>query len=277
MDTPSSAGSDRPSRRRVLAAGATTLGVAVAGCAGFTGPDVTETSSRNYDRPSGTVSIENRNGDVAVAPHDGDAVLVEVRKRGRTQEAVDAVTVEGEVEEGDLTVRTTVAEGARNVSVDLEVRIPDGGIVGSVATSNGDVDVREVSGDVRATTSNGEARVVDVDGYVTVQSSNGDAEARGTTGVDGARAANGDVRVEVYALRGATDLTTGNGDVEAGVVPDLDATVLATVGNGDLDVEVDLDRANVSARQVRGRLGEGGPLLTLTSANGDLRLYELPA
>lgn len=122
---------------------------------------------------------------------------------------------------------------------------------------------------------NGDARAIDVEGYVTVRSSNGDAEARGTTGLAGARSANGDVHVEVYALRGATDVTSANGDVETGVAPDLDATVLATVGNGDPDVEVELDDAGVSARQARGRLGEGGPLLTLTSANGDVRLYEL--
>jgi hypothetical protein len=38
---------------------------------------------------------------------------------------------------------------------------------------------------------------------------------------------------------------------------------------------VELDGASVSERQARGRLGDGGPLLTLTSANGDVRLYEL--
>lgn len=272
METPSSPA--RHTRRRLLAVGATG-GIGLAGCLGFVGPDVTEASSQTFDRPEGDVVVENRNGDVEVEPHEGDGVVVEIRKRGRSQEALDAVAVEGEVADGDLTVRAVYGDRFRNVSVDLRVQVPGGGSVGSVGTANGDVVVREVSGDVRAVTSNGNVRVLDVDGYVTVRSSNGDAEARGTTGVDGARSANGDVMVEVYALRGATDLTSGNGDVVAGVAPGLGAEVFATVGNGALEVEIDLDRANVSARQARGRLGDGGPLLTLTSANGDVRLYEL--
>jgi hypothetical protein len=263
-------------RRRLLAVGATAA-AGLAGCVGFAGPDVTESSSRTFDAPGGVVSVENRNGDVAVEPHDGegDGVAVEIRKRGRSQAAVDAVSVEGANEEGDLVVRTVYDDRLRNVSVDLSVRVPEGTAVGSVETGNGDAVVRSVTGDVRAVTSNGDARAIDVDGYVTVRSSNGDAEARGTTGLAGARSANGDVGVEVYDLRGATDATSANGDVEAGVAPDLDATVFATAGNGDLDVEVELDDASVSARQARGRLGDGGPLLTLTSANGDVRLYEL--
>jgi hypothetical protein len=261
-------------RRRLLAAGATAA-AGLAGCLGFVGPDVTESGSLTFDVPDGAVAVENRNGDVEVEPHEGDGVLVEYRKAGRSQAAVDAVTVEGAVEDGDLVVRSVSGDRFRNASVDLTVLVPEGGRVGSVATGNGDTVVSGVTGDVRASTANGEARAVDVDGYVTVQSGNGDAEARGTTGLSGARSANGSVSVEVYALRGATDVTSGNGDVEAGLAPGLDAEVLATVGNGDIDVEVELDGASVAANRIRGRLGDGGPLLTLTTGNGDVRLYEL--
>jgi hypothetical protein len=37
---------------------------------------------------------------------------------------------------------------------------------------------------------------------------------------------------------------------------------------------VELEGASVAANRVRGRLGDGGPLLTLTTGNGDVRLYE---
>lgn len=275
--TPALPGLASPTRRRLLAVGSTALATSAAGCLGFVGPDVTEAGSMTFDAPEGVVSVENRNGDVEVEPGEGDDVVVEIRKRGRSRAAVDAVAVEGEPTDGDLLVRTVHGDGVRDVSVDLTVRVPDGSAVGSVGTSNGDAAVRAVTGDVRASTTNGDARVVDVDGYVTARSNNGDVEVRGTTGLSGARSANGNVRVEVYALRGATDVTVGNGDLEAGVAPDLDASVLATVGNGDLEVEVELDGASVSRRQVRGRLGDGGPLLTLTSANGDVRLHALGA
>ncbi|MFC7227843.1 DUF4097 family beta strand repeat-containing protein [Salinirubellus salinus] len=270
------------SRRRFLAASGLVGAVGLAGCAGFTGPDVVEDDTQTYS-VSGydAVRLENRNGDVRVEAGDADLdqVTVEIHKRGRSQEAIDAVTVEDTVEDGLLTLESVYEDDFRfaNASARLVVTLPDGVSLLSARTVNGDVSARGVVGDARLSSGNGDAEAVDVDGYVTVESANGDAVARGTTGVAGAQTANGEVDVEVYDIRDDVTLSSGNGDVEAGVGPALDADVELSVGNGDVEAEVELADSESSRRSISGRLGEGGPTLRCSSGNGDVRLYALEA
>jgi hypothetical protein len=268
-----------PSRRRTFLTG---LGLAatsaLAGCAGFAGPTVVENSTQSYSRGDyDAVAVGNRNGDVRVEPaaSDTEEVTVEIRKRGRSQDALDRVAVESTVEDGLITVESVYENQFSGVSVRLVVSVPEGLTVQSARTGNGDVVVDGVVGDVTAATGTGDAEAVDVDGYVTVESANGDAVARGTTGIAGGSSGNGDVEVEVFALREDVSLSTGNGEVAAGVAADLDADVVLSVGNGDIEEDVDLTDRSGDRNRVTGRLGDGGPELTLSSGNGDVRLYPL--
>jgi hypothetical protein len=270
-----------PSSRRTFLTG---LGLAatsaLAGCAGFTGPDVEENSTQTYSLGGyDAVTVQNRNGDVRVEAGDADLdrVTVEIRKRGRSQDALDAVTVEDTVADGLLTVESVYEDdfSFSNASVRLVVTLPEGISLVSTRTVNGDAHAEGVVGDARISSGNGDAEAIDVDGYVTVESANGDAVARGTTGIAGARTANGEVDVEVYAIREDVTLSSGNGDVEAGVGPNLDAEVDLSVGNGDVESEVELTDQESGRRSITGRLGDGGPTLTCSSGNGDVRLYAL--
>lgn len=268
------------SRRRFLAASGLLGAVGLAGCAGFTGPDVVENATQSYSLGGyEAVRVDNRNGDVRVEAGDADLdrVTVEIRKRGRSQDALDAVTVEDSVADGLLTLESVYENDFvfATASVRLVVTLPEGISLLAARTANGDVTARDVTGDATLSSGNGDAEAIDVDGYVTVESANGDAIARGTTGIDAGRTANGDVEVEVFALRGDVTLSSGNGNVEAGVGPALDADVELSVGNGDVESEVDLTDEESSRRSISGRLGDGGPLLRLTSGNGDVRLYAL--
>lgn len=269
-----------PSSRRTFLAGAGLVATtALAGCAGFVGRDVTENSTQSYSPGAyDAVTIENRNGDVRVEPATSgrEEVEVEIQKRGRSQDALDAVSVEDTVEGGVLTLESVYENRFSDVSVRLVVLLPEGISLASAATANGDVRAERVTGDASLSSANGDAEAVDVDGYVDLSSANGDAIARGTTGVTGASTANGDVEVELFDLRDDVELSSGNGDVEAGVAPDLDADVELSVGNGDIEEEgVEFTSRSSSPNRVQGRLGEGGPTLSCSSGNGDVRLYTL--
>jgi hypothetical protein len=266
----------RPSRRRLLSLGAALGTVTLAGCLGFTGPAVSERSSRSipvdgFDR----LAVAGRNGDVTVERAPGDTVELEVEKRGRTQAAIDRLDVVNEVVDGRLQVTVEYPDTLSNVVVDLSVALPEGVALSSAQTGNGDATVRGVSGDATVTSANGDARALEVDGFVTVESANGDAVARGTTGVVAGRTANGDVDVEVFALRDLAEFTNANGSIDVGVASDLDASVTLSVGNGDINVDADLDVTAERRDRIEGRLGDGGPRLRASSGNGDVRLYEL--
>lgn len=268
-----------PSSRRTFLAGAGLVTTtALAGCAGFAGPTVTENSTQTYSPGAyDAVAVENRNGDVRVEPATSgrEEVEVEIRKRGRSQDALDAVSVADTVDDGVLTLESEYENRLSNVSVRLVVLLPEGISLASVETGNGDVRAERVVGDASLSSANGDAEAVDVDGYVDVSSANGDAIARGTTGVAGASTANGEVDVEVFALREDVECSSGNGDVEVGVAPGLDAEVELTVGNGDIEDEVSFSQRSSSPNRVEGRLGEGGPTLSCSAGNGDVRLYTL--
>ncbi len=124
-----------------------------------------------------------------VEPATGETVTVGIRERGRSQEALDRVTVESTVEDGVNTVAAVSENQLSNVSVRLVFGVPEGLTLESARTGNGDVTA---------------------DGIVD------DATARGTTGI--------------------------------------------------------ADRSG-DRNRVTGRLGDGGPRLTLSSGNGDVRLY----
>jgi hypothetical protein len=266
----------RWSRRRVLAAGAALSLPALAGCLGFVGPSVSETRTDSFAVDGfEAVEVLNRNGDVTVESGDGEGVELRAVKRGRTRSALDRVEVTDSVADGVLTLESVYGNDLSDVAVRLTVSLPETVTLRAARTGNGDVTAREVTGDATVSTSNGDAMATDVDGFVTVESANGDAVARGTTGVLGGRTANGDVDAEVFAIRNEAAFTNANGDVEVGVGPDLHADVSLAVGNGDIELDADLDVRERSENRVVGRLGDGGPRLRASAGNGDVRLYEL--
>lgn len=251
-------------RRRALlvglAAGATT---ALAGCTdagSLLGDPVQETRERDFDVPDAArVRVENENGDV------------DVTGREKREASVDAVvTAPGEDRLGDVTVSVTenadeigvdvdIAGSTSNVSVDLDVRVPEDAPLAPVVTTNGDVEIRGVAAVEAA------------------RSSNGSVSVRNAGPVESVTTENGDVHADVPApLVGDVLLRTENGDVDAAVSPDVDAAVEARTENGDVSVSgLDLADANVSETRVAGTLGDGTNDLTAVATNGGVTLESL--
>ena len=119
----------------------------------------------------------------------------------------------------------------------VQVRTSDGdirvqGVVGDVElrTSNGRVEASALGGDVIATSSNGDVRVVDAVGAVQARSDNGSVTVRGAASVQ-AHSSNG--RVEVEDVAGEVKATSSNGDVK---VADARSDITAESSNGDVRV-----------------------------------------
>ncbi|WP_267641973.1 DUF4097 family beta strand repeat-containing protein [Haloarchaeobius amylolyticus] len=263
------------SRRHLLGAGATALTVGLAGCTGF----ATSTAVRQdqYVVDGGTLAVETENGDVTVAPIDGDQLDVKYTMRTLgTTGAFDRVSVTVDTgEENSVVAR--VADGgffAQSVSVDLEIGVPEGVRVTSARSRNGDVTVRNVAGDLVAETSNGDVDVRDVEGYVTLQSSNGDVTARNTQGIDAATTANGEVDVDVVGTRGDVSIQSTNGDVTARLDASLQVALEARTGNGEVSWrDIELTTTTWDDNEVRGNVNGGNsPLVTVRSSNGDVRI-----
>jgi hypothetical protein len=268
----------RGTRRALLRAAAGAGAVGLAGCVISTEPH-TETTERSFDPGDAeALVVRTHSGDVTLSAGDGGAVTGTVRKESRSgRDALDAVPVEGTVADGRLTVEPE-SPGDRDVSVSLDLRVPDGLAVVEAASANGDVEASGVAGDGTYRSSNGDVDVDGVDGHVALESTNGDLSADDTAGLDGATTTNGDVDVDVLGLRGDATCRSSNGDVTAAVPPDLTAAVSLETANGDAAVEgVSLTVESSSDRSVSGRLGAGDPehTLALRSMNGDVTLLGL--
>lgn len=269
------------SRRSVLASSGLLGLAALSGCTGFTGPASTGSMNQTVAlRGAELLVVENKNGDVVVEPDaeltDHVVVNATLRVFGGTG-LFDDVEVETTVDGETLGVETTYATTeARRVSVALDIRVPPALAVRRVSTGNGDVEVSDLPGDATVESANGDAVATGVDGFVTVRSANGDAVARACSGIAGASTANGQVEVEVRTIRGDVSLTAGNGDVEAALAPDLDAELVCSTANGDVDIrDLDVSVTRDEPRRFEGTLGDGGDTITASSGNGDVELFAL--
>lgn len=274
----------RSSRRALLRAGS---GVAAAfgltGCLVFAEP-YSETAERTFDPGAAAeLVVRTDSGDVALTAGDVDVVEATVEKESRSgEDALDAVTVDGTVEDDTLTVEPVWDNESLDVTVSLELTVPADLAVAEARSSNGDVSATGVTGDGTYETTNGDVELEAVDGYVSLESTNGDVRASGGTGLDGAGTTNGDVSVDVPGLRSDVTCRSNNGDVTAAVPEDLDARVELRTSNGDASVSdvsitVDTSRERRIEGTVGGGEGDGASehTLELRSTNGDVTLLGL--
>ena len=220
-----------------------------------------------------TVEIRGVNGEVtAMASQDG-AIHVEADRHGRRD---DPETVRIEViEHGNgvtiCAVYPTPPHARRenecrpgggqmnvhrnDVQVDFTVQVPDG-VQFYGHTVNGDLRADGIRADVKASTVNGD---VDV-------STAGFAEASTVNGSITCRLGSSELSDDV-------EFETVNGSITIQMPQGLDADLRASTVNGSIDSDFDVVVVGkFSPRSLRGRIGDGGPELRLSTVNGSIRL-----
>ena len=236
---------------------------------------------RELSTDAGRVTVETDNGDARVRRTDADAVQVRgTKETGSAFTDLDDLTVET-TRDGDHPRISADASGDSFLdlgggSISLDVGVPENIAVKAVSARNGYVTATNVAGDARLESANGEATARDVDGFVSLASASGAISARGVAGLDGAETTNGDVTVEIPAIDGDVSVSSMNGDVIAALAPDLDATVVASASNGNLNTdELPLDAGDRGKTSLRGTLGDGTHELAIETTNGNVLLYRL--
>jgi DUF4097 and DUF4098 domain-containing protein YvlB len=176
---------------------------------------------------------------------------------------------------GDQTVEGVHASlNLESGSGDMRLRDLDGEI--QLHTGSGDVEVREVSGPFTAETGSGDIRLDSKGGDVHVHTGSGNVELRGISGGLLAETGNGDVSV-VGTQTAGWEIRAHSGNVELelpnGAAFDLDAST----GSGEVvvgrPVTVILQgRVREARRSVNGKVGGGGPRLSIHTGSGDVRI-----
>lgn len=193
--------------------------------------------------------------------------------------------------------------GSGDVSVD--------GVNGPVRmnTGSGNVTARNLGDEVRISTGSGDIHVDRAKGPVRANAGSGTVDASGIAGAFYAETGSGDItlhkeasgtvvartgsgNVRLHNLNGGLEVHSGSGDIEADGEAKNDWTVQSGSGNIDLklptkaaftldarsssgDVTINHPitvQGTVKRNRVQGKVGEGGPMLTLQTSSGEIRV-----
>jgi DUF4097 and DUF4098 domain-containing protein YvlB len=258
---------------------------------------------------NGTFTIKNFNGPIEVRPATGNTAELRAEKRTSRGGDIRDVAFEVRTESDGVTICSVQTrddgdcEGNRNrghgdddwrrpVTVAMTVLVPRGARL-RVSTGNGAVTVDRAGSEVRASTGNGRVRVLGTEGVVQVSTGNGEVEVRdakasvrvstGNGDVDvttaegpvEVRTGNGDIDVKMSALRAKEDMAfhTGSGSVRLTLPANYNGELDATTGNGSIRSDFDLKlKGQLSPRHIRATIGDGGPMLRMTTGNGEFEI-----
>jgi TonB family protein len=225
---------------------------------------------------AGNLDAFTAGGHIVAGNISGDAVL---RSGG------------GHIRAGQISGRAQLETDGGNIT------LKQAGSFVSVRTGGGQIDFGEVRGSVRAQTGGGGIRIITVSGPMEVESNGGSICLTRVAGAVQAATAGGTIQAWInpdatssggkVSLPGASQLSSGAGDIIVFLPRNLAANIDAMVENGGLS-RIDADPAlfltiqpmgNRGAGPVRatGALNGGGEVLKLRSTVGKIRLQFLDA
>ncbi len=164
-------------------------------------------------------------------------------------------------------------------------------------TSNGSVRVWGVDGNLEATTSNASIEVGKFRGAADLRTSNGRIKADGVRGAFAAHTSNASIDADVAELEAGRQLvlessngsislsldairgndirvSTSNSSINVRVPSDVHADLKASTSNGNITSDVEMTTNQMSKTRVSGKLNGGGPLMELTTSNGNVRILK---
>ena len=201
-----------------------------------------------------------RNGGIQVHGWDRDEVRLVARLQAQAGRDADArALLEGVRVDTDGVIRAVGprADGDRGSwSASFDLYVPRRTDL-ELETENGGIRVRDVDARVRFTAGNGGVTLTDLAGDV-----------QGTTRNGGVRVALGGGRWQGAGL----DVRTGNGGVRLAIPTGYDAELETGTVNGPFNVDFPMTVSGRIGRTLRTRLGEGGPLVRVSTTNGPVSI-----
>jgi hypothetical protein len=254
------------------------------------------------------VRLASFEGTITVRGWDRDEVYVEIEKRGRDRDEVQAIEVASEqsgrqisVEArqpaakkyafGVVTTRTREARMVASVPANSNVMLRTGDGAINVERINGRLELRtsdgnlsgiDLRGDVFANSDQGHIRLEGVDGRCDVVTSDGSITMQGR--FDALRARTGDGSVVAKILPGSRaavewSLSTGDGPLVLYLPDGFGAEFDAETGHGSVKIDPALSLtavADMPRGVFRGTLANGGHIVRLRTREGAITIKRLP-
>lgn len=181
-------------------------------------------------------------------------------------------------------------------SVHVDLRVPRN-LDLDVTTGDGNVVAQPVSGNIRISTGNGNIQASGLRGQVYLHSGDGRIDSSGMEGTldvntgdghitisgrfDALQAQTGDGSIDASAASGSKIsgdwvLHSGDGRITLHVPSDLNANLDAHTGDGSISWDLPITfTGTVNRSSVRGKIGQGGGLLRISSGDGSIHLEKI--
>ena len=230
--------------------------------------DVKETEEFSFEvRTGARISLENINGSIEITGGSGNTVDITAYKKAGKQEYMDELEVDIDDSEDYIRIETNHPDSDdgwfkwgndSSGSVSYVLSVPAKVDLDVIETVNGDVDISDIDGIVKASTVNGSLNVNGVRADVRLDTVNGSIKA----GFDRLGA---DQRVDAEAVNGRITLMLP-GDASARIEAD---TVNGSIDADDFGLEVE---KGFVGRELSGKIGSGDARVTLDTVNGSIRI-----
>ena len=210
------------------------------------------TSSGDVDGEGlrGPLRVESTSGDVRIAAAGGD---------------VDVTTASGDVTASDVgRIRVRTSSG------DADLGAVHGPL--DAHTTSGDLTVRDAADSLTLGTVSGDIEVDRAALGLTASTTSGEIRARGVRGRVDVGASSGDVRLGLIAPLTAAAVSTGSGDIAITFERGMSARLELQTSNGQLQMESPIQVLSLTRRRVTGQLRQGGVVVSLRSASGDIHV-----
>jgi len=245
------------------------------------GGTISETFKKQMSfQPGNLLSLSNQNGEIQISSWNRDEIEIIAFKKVR---AADREQAEKMMQQLQVTIREHEDEieieteyphkhgrsggffdwlfgGSRNCSysVEYEIKLP-------------------VSADLNINTTNGNIEVVDISGRLRLETTNGVIRAEEITGLLRCHTTNGDIKVAISDIPREEEMhfRTTNGSIRLYLPEDFAGFVDLNTTNGSIDSDFPIRTDNYRKRtHVRGRINSGDTDLYCSTTNGNIRLYQ---
>jgi DUF4097 and DUF4098 domain-containing protein YvlB len=229
--------------------------------------DETERFSQTYPlSANGRVSVSNVNGSVTVDTWDRNEVKLEYVKTAEDRDKLSTFEVKIDSRADSFRVETVFEQyrlenmdRSRNygkAEVQYTLTVPRNAVLNGIETVNGSVSISNATNSTKASSVNGQVRGINLRGAANLTTVNGSLEADFDQLQTGSR----------------ISLNTVNGQANLVIPSDANATVRADTVNGSIvnDFGLPVRKGEYVGRDLYGKIGSGDVQIRMNSVNGTL-------
>jgi len=226
----------------------------------------------------GDVTAANLNGGVNINSSHGDVHLSVIKGSVQVHFSTDRGDFSAHQVQGDIIAEgncndLTLSEVTGRVSIngelfgDVHMETINGPV--HVHTSVTEMDVASLPGDLTLNSDN--LRITQSKGQVRVVTRSKDVDLTLVYGDSYVEDRDGRIAIEPAGSY-AVEARNRKGDVELTIPPNVHATITGNTRNGDVVSDFPLSISGDESKTVSGKIGSGGPKVTLEAENGDIHI-----